>query len=389
MGAHLGVGGKVVGDCAQCPMHLWAFKNDGTCADVPYTTKSIPEQAKAKAHKVHEWYGRVFVWFHADDAEPTYNLPALPELSTGRAPRYCGGFATEVNMHIMEFAENSADFAHFGPLHGGMVLPWFGGKIPLVDVHHVPGWKPGVGSNDADGQHIAWFSNHATLKFNGKLVKGSDADAMITFAGPASAVFFTFETPLGGITLFHCHAPGRDPDAEGAVSFASRRNFGEFRPPRGRFPRRPHATQSVEAENTLRVVLRPQDAVFAGLVRDPGGNPIPSPGRRGRTSRGDAAAATRMCRRSKSRRCRGRDADIPSRRARAPQVRRRQLDRAVAGGRLRVEQQALPRQGVPRARRRAVAQTAEVVEAVLLRRQQGRRVSRVARRLVIVAAPFC
>ena len=27
------------------------------------------------------------------------------------------------------------------------------------------------------------------------------------FVGPASAVFFTFETPIGGITLFHCHTP--------------------------------------------------------------------------------------------------------------------------------------------------------------------------------------
>lgn len=110
-------------------------------------------------------------------------------------------------MHIAEFAENSADFAHFQPLHGDMVWPWFGGSVPLVTVKHVPGWRSGVGDGDGDGKHCAWFLDHASLKFCGKDVEGSDADATITFVGPASAVFFTFETPIGGITLFHCHTP--------------------------------------------------------------------------------------------------------------------------------------------------------------------------------------
>ena len=209
MGAHLGVGGKVVGDCAQCPMHLWTFAGDGTCTDVPYTSKKIPAAAHGKAHVVHEWYGNVFVWFHADGAPPAYDLPKLPMLSADerRPVRYCGSMAVDVDMHIAEFAENSADFAHFQPLHGDMVVPWFGGSIPLVTVKHVPGWSCGSGDGDGDGKQCAWFLDHASLKFNGADVAGSDADATITFVGPASAVFFTFETPIGGITLFHCHTP--------------------------------------------------------------------------------------------------------------------------------------------------------------------------------------
>ncbi|KAH8098757.1 chlorophyllide a oxygenase [Aureococcus anophagefferens] len=180
MGAHLGVGGKVVGDCAQCPMHLWTFAGDGTCTDVPYTSKKIPAAAHGAPHAVHEWYGNVFVWFHADGAPPSYELPKLRMLSADeRRP----------------------------PLHGDMVVPWFGGSIPLVTVKHVPGWSCGSGDGDDDGKQCAWFLDHASLKFNGADVKGSDADATITFVGPASAVFFTFETPIGGITLFHCHTP--------------------------------------------------------------------------------------------------------------------------------------------------------------------------------------
>ncbi|KAH8048715.1 chlorophyllide a oxygenase [Aureococcus anophagefferens] len=208
MGAHLGVGGSVVGDCARCPMHLWTFAGDGTCADVPYTSKKIPAAAHGAPHAVHEWYGNVFVWFHADGAPPSYELPKLRMLSADerRPVRYCGSMAVDVDMHIAEFAENSADFAHFQPLHGDMVVPWFGGSIPLVTVKHVPGWSCGSGDGDDDGKQCAWFLDHvAEVQRRGR--QGSDADATITFVGPASAVFFTFETPIGGITLFHCHTP--------------------------------------------------------------------------------------------------------------------------------------------------------------------------------------
>ncbi|KAH8059532.1 chlorophyllide a oxygenase [Aureococcus anophagefferens] len=208
MGAHLGVGGTVVGDCARCPMHLWTFAGDGTCADVPYTSKKIPAAAHGAPHAVHEWYGNVFVWFHADGAPPSYELPKLPMLSADerRPVRYCGSMAVDVDMHIAEFAENSADFAHFQPLHGDMVVPWFGGSIPLVTVKHVPGWSCGSGDGDDDGKQCAWFLDHASLKFNGADATGRTLTRRSRSSGPP-AVFFTFETPIGGITLFHCHTP--------------------------------------------------------------------------------------------------------------------------------------------------------------------------------------
>lgn len=41
LGANFGVGGKVKGDCLECPFHEWQFRaSDGECVHIPYTTTS-------------------------------------------------------------------------------------------------------------------------------------------------------------------------------------------------------------------------------------------------------------------------------------------------------------------------------------------------------------
>lgn len=38
LGANLGVGGIVKGDCIECPFHQWVFRgSDGECVNVPYS----------------------------------------------------------------------------------------------------------------------------------------------------------------------------------------------------------------------------------------------------------------------------------------------------------------------------------------------------------------
>lgn len=37
LGANLAVGGRVLGDCIECPFHGWQFQgSDGKCVKVPY-----------------------------------------------------------------------------------------------------------------------------------------------------------------------------------------------------------------------------------------------------------------------------------------------------------------------------------------------------------------
>ena len=51
MGAHLGCGGKVVGNSVQCPFHAWEFDGTGSCTKVPYA-KRIPPNAGVYAWEV-------------------------------------------------------------------------------------------------------------------------------------------------------------------------------------------------------------------------------------------------------------------------------------------------------------------------------------------------
>lgn len=40
LGANLAVGGRVLGDCIECPFHGWQFQgNDGKCVRIPYAEK--------------------------------------------------------------------------------------------------------------------------------------------------------------------------------------------------------------------------------------------------------------------------------------------------------------------------------------------------------------
>lgn len=40
MGANMAVGGRVHGDCIECPFHEWSFDGrDGSCSSVPYAQK--------------------------------------------------------------------------------------------------------------------------------------------------------------------------------------------------------------------------------------------------------------------------------------------------------------------------------------------------------------
>ena len=201
LGANMGVGGKVVGNCLQCPFHEWEFGGDGTCTKIPYESK-IPPKTKTRSYHICEYYGLVLVWYHEQDSEPEYYPPTHSKLDLGEmVPRL--HVETCVNMHIVEFAENSADFKHFDPLHGKMTFPFSPIVIPGIIVNHRPGWKEGKGEES----HMSWFLDDADLSLFGAHLPESAASAVITFIGPAGLVYFTFNTPIGSIILFQTHTP--------------------------------------------------------------------------------------------------------------------------------------------------------------------------------------
>lgn len=201
LGANMAIRGVVEDNCLKCPFHGWTFDGSGACTHIPYQS-NIPPQAKTRAYHVCEYYGIILVWIHAQDKTPDYYPPIHEKLERG--DMVLGGHReTIVNMHINEFAENSTDFMHFDPLHGKMTFPFTPIVIPGITVNHRPDWKEGKGLES----HMSWFFDDADLSLCGIRFPETAASAVITFIGPASVVFFTFETPIGSIILFQMHTP--------------------------------------------------------------------------------------------------------------------------------------------------------------------------------------
>ena len=73
LGAHLGVGGKVEGDCIRCPFHGWRYDGvSGRCTEIPYgETDRIPSQAKVRSYPTLERNHMIWAWHHGNDEPPT------------------------------------------------------------------------------------------------------------------------------------------------------------------------------------------------------------------------------------------------------------------------------------------------------------------------------
>jgi nitrite reductase/ring-hydroxylating ferredoxin subunit len=121
LGAHLGFGGRVVGDRLRCPFHGWEFGGDGRCAHIPYA-KRIPQQARIETLPTRERNGSVFFWHHPKGEPPGWEIPEVPELRSDEwIPPHRVQF--RVRTHAQEMAENVVDPAHFQVVHGTPYVP--------------------------------------------------------------------------------------------------------------------------------------------------------------------------------------------------------------------------------------------------------------------------
>lgn len=116
LGAHLGVGGRVVGDTLACPFHGWRFAGDGACAEIPYA-KRVPPGARAKAHPVLERHGMIFVWHHEAGEPPAFTIPDLPEWGDADWMDAWLHWDWTVRTHPQEMGENGIDWPHFETIH--------------------------------------------------------------------------------------------------------------------------------------------------------------------------------------------------------------------------------------------------------------------------------
>ncbi|MCZ6782657.1 MAG: Rieske 2Fe-2S domain-containing protein [Proteobacteria bacterium] len=121
LGAHLGEGGRVVGDSIRCPFHGWRYDASGACVEIPYC-KRIPPRARVRAWDVVERNQMIFAWHHAEGKPPDWDVPTMPEFDDPdwTEPRR---FELEVPVHMQEMAENNCDPIHFQFVHGALEVP--------------------------------------------------------------------------------------------------------------------------------------------------------------------------------------------------------------------------------------------------------------------------
>lgn len=116
LGAHLGHGGRVIGETVRCPFHGWQFDGQsGACTTIPYCER-IPAKARVRAWDVLERNGMIFAWYHAEQKPPEWEFPVMREIGGAEwsEPRT---FELVLPAHVQDTHENNNDPVHFQYVH--------------------------------------------------------------------------------------------------------------------------------------------------------------------------------------------------------------------------------------------------------------------------------
>lgn len=122
LGAHLGFGGRLEQGALRCPFHGWRFDpSSGDCVEVPYA-KKIPPRARIRPWRVAEKNGLVLVHHHAQNEDPSWEIPELPEFGSPEWTPYEVRRWT-VRSRWLDMNENAVDRVHFRYVHGTRTIP--------------------------------------------------------------------------------------------------------------------------------------------------------------------------------------------------------------------------------------------------------------------------
>lgn len=129
LGAHLGFGGKVVGDVIQCPFHGWQWNQEGRNVCIPY--ESRPNRGRRiKTYPVAERNASIYIWHDIEGREPFFDAPdVFASFNDGSSvddyyPQQ-RLFEQGHEMHPQYVLENGVDFAHFKYVHETPINPIF------------------------------------------------------------------------------------------------------------------------------------------------------------------------------------------------------------------------------------------------------------------------
>lgn len=129
LGAHLGYGGKVKGNCIACPYHGWEWAADGANARIPNQDNTVG--SRLNSWHVREQHECVFMWHDPAGSEPQWEIPhVFNDFSDDHGPEdYYPAFGNSTVKYAAEpvhpqiTMENGVDSAHFRYTHGAPLDP--------------------------------------------------------------------------------------------------------------------------------------------------------------------------------------------------------------------------------------------------------------------------
>jgi phenylpropionate dioxygenase-like ring-hydroxylating dioxygenase large terminal subunit len=164
LGAHLGHGGKIIGEAIECPFHGWRFDTQGACTEIPYA-RAMPPRARRPGclpgYPVVERNQVVWAWHHPKGEPPLFEVIEHPEVGAeGWSPLEC--YQWRLASNPQEIAENGVDVAHFRAVHRMDAVPE--GKTSYV-AHVRRSIAEGTRmAQRPDGTHVQTVSRVETLQ---------------------------------------------------------------------------------------------------------------------------------------------------------------------------------------------------------------------------------
>ena len=129
LGAHLGYGGKVVGEVLQCPFHGWQWSQQGRNVCIPYQDR--PNRGRRiRTYPVVERNESVYIWHDVEGRSPFFDAPdVFADFGDGSsAADYYPQqrlYRASLELHPQYVLENGVDFAHFKYVHNTPIVPVF------------------------------------------------------------------------------------------------------------------------------------------------------------------------------------------------------------------------------------------------------------------------
>ena len=130
LGAHLGYGGKVVGEVLQCPFHGWQWSQQGRNVRIPYQDR--PNRGRRiRTYPVVERNESVYIWHDIERSRAVLRGAGhiRRHSTTAAAPttttRSSGCTGERLELHPQYVLENGVDFAHFKFVHNTPIVPVF------------------------------------------------------------------------------------------------------------------------------------------------------------------------------------------------------------------------------------------------------------------------